>query len=150
MTRTIRSILPSAAVLGVLCLSAAVPSASAADFKVIVNASNAVGSIGTEALQRLFLKKETRWASGEAVEPVDHSAKSAVRAAFTTQIHGKDVGAVKSYWQKQIFSGRGTPPPEMPSDAEVLAYVRSHVGAVGYVASDATVGDGVKVVKVGN
>ncbi len=144
MRRTILSL----AVLGGLWLGDAAPSASAADFKVIVNASNAVGSLATSALQRLFLKKDTRWTSGEAVEPVDQSVKSAVRAAFTSQVHAKDVGAVKSYWQKQIFSGRGTPPPEMPSDAEVLAYVRSHVGAVGYVASDAAVGDGVKVVRL--
>ncbi len=143
-----RRVLLSLALLGGLWLGDATPSASAADFKVVVNASNAVGSLGAAALQRLFLKKDTRWVGGEAVDPVDQSAKSPVRAAFTTQVHGKDVGSVKSYWQKQIFSGRGTPPPEMPSDAEVLAYVRSHVGAVGYVASDVAVGDGVKVVKV--
>jgi hypothetical protein len=36
----------------------------------------------------------------------------------------------------------------MSSDAEVLAFVRSHAGAVGYVSSAAAVGDGVKVVRL--
>jgi ABC-type phosphate transport system substrate-binding protein len=143
-----RRILLPFTMLVALWLGVAVPRASAADFKVVVNASNASSSLPKATLQRLFLKKDTRWASGETVEPVDQSVKSPVRTVFTREVHGKDVGSIKSYWQKQIFSGRGTPPPEMPSDAEVLAFVRSHVGAVGYVASDAAVGDGVKVVKL--
>jgi ABC-type phosphate transport system substrate-binding protein len=136
------------AVLGTLCLAATAPSAAAADFKVVVNSANPVASLTPQALERLFLKKDTRWESGGAVEPADQSAKSPARVAFSSVVHRKDVGAVKSYWQQQIFSGRGTPPPEMSSDAEVLAFVRSHAGAVGYVSSAAAVGDGVKVVRL--
>jgi ABC-type phosphate transport system substrate-binding protein len=135
----------SLAVLGVLC-AAGMPSAAAADYKVVVNAANPVDSIAVSRLERLFLKKDTRWENGETVEPVDQSVKTAVRSVFTSEVHGKDVGAVKCYWQKQVFSGRGTPPPEMSSDAEVLAFVRSHPGAVGYVSSGAAVGDGVRTV----
>jgi ABC-type phosphate transport system substrate-binding protein len=136
------------AVFGVASLSVGTRDAMAADFKVVVHASNPTASLGAAALGRLFLKKDTRWESGETVEPVDQSAKSTVRAAFSTDVHRKDVGSIKSYWQQQIFSGRGTPPPEMSSDAEVLAFVRSHAGAVGYVSSAAAVGDGVKVVRL--
>jgi ABC-type phosphate transport system substrate-binding protein len=121
----------------------------AADFKIVVHASNPTASLSAAQLARLFLKKDTRWEGGEAVDPVDQSAKSPVRAAFSTEVHRKDVGAVKSYWQQQVFSGRGTPPPEMSSDAEVLAFVRSHAGAIGYVSSAAGVGEGLKVVRLG-
>jgi ABC-type phosphate transport system substrate-binding protein len=120
----------------------------AADFKVVVHANNPTAGLSAAQVGRLLLKKDTRWESGEAVEPVDQSAKSTVRVVFSTEIHHKDVGAVKSYWQQQVFSGRATPPPEMSSDAEVLAFVRSHAGAVGYVSSAAAVGDGVKVVRL--
>jgi ABC-type phosphate transport system substrate-binding protein len=134
--------------LGLVGLVTGAEPASAADFKVVVNASNPTASLGAAQLGRLFLKKDTRWESGETVEPVDQSAKSTVRAAFSTDVHHKDVGSIKSYWQQQIFSGRGTPPPEMSSDAEVLAFVRSHAGAIGYVSSAAAVGDGVKAVRL--
>jgi ABC-type phosphate transport system substrate-binding protein len=136
------------AVLGALCLVATGPSAAAADFKVVVNSANPTQSFSAQALERLFLKKDTRWESGDPVEPVDQSAKAPVRAVFSSSVHRKDVGAVKSYWQQQIFSGRGTPPPEMSSDAEVLAFVRSHPGAVGYVASGTAVGDGVRALRL--
>ena len=80
--------------------------------------------------------------------PVDLSANSPVREAFSLAIHERDVNAVKSYWQRQIFSGRGVPPPEKASDSEVLAFVRANPGAVGYVSSGTAVGSGVKVLEV--
>ena len=141
-----RKTLFSLAVLAVLSVAGTAPSVAAADFKLVVNAANPVANLATPQAERLFLKKDTRWESGETVEPVDQSARTSVRTAFTTQVHGRDVGAIKSYWQKQVFSGRGTPPPEMSSDAEVLAFVRSHPGAVGYVSGAATIGEGIKVV----
>ena len=60
----------------------------------------------------------------------------------------KSVSAVKSYWQQQIFSGRGVPPTERSTDSEVLAYVRSNPNAIGYVSSAAALGGSVKVVTV--
>lgn len=144
MRRTLLSLVVFAA----LWLTATAPSAAAADFKLVVNAANPVTTLSVSLVQRLFLRKDTRWQSGDAVEPIDQSPKQAVRESFTRQVHGKDVGAVKSYWQMQVFSGRATPPPEVVSDADVLAFVRTHPGAIGYVSSTASTGDGVNVVKL--
>jgi len=41
------------------------------------------------------------------------------------------------------------PPPAMATDAEILAYVRQHPGAIGYIAAD-TPSDRVKVITVVN
>lgn len=131
-------------------LMAVVLPAPAADsgFKVVVNASNNTTSITTQQLSRCFMKQTNTWINGEAVLPVDQVADSPVRIAFTSAIHERDVNAVKSYWQRQIFSGRGVPPPEKASDDEVLAFVRANPGAVGYVSPNTPVGAGVKVLEV--
>jgi ABC-type phosphate transport system substrate-binding protein len=134
--------------LGLLVVAATAQPASAAGFKVVVNDANPVVSLSKADVGKLFLKKDTRWESGATVEPVDQVGDSAVREVFSKQIHNKAVGAVKSYWQRQIFSGRGTPPPELSSDGEVISYVKSHPWAIGYVDAGAGVGQGVKVVKV--
>jgi ABC-type phosphate transport system substrate-binding protein len=134
--------------LGLLALVATAQPASAAAFKVVVNDGNPVVSMSKADVGKLFLKKDTRWESGATVEPVDQVGDAAVRQEFSKEILNKAVGAVKSYWQRQIFSGRGTPPPELSSDGEVITYVRSHPWAIGYVSADAAVGQGVKVVKV--
>jgi len=124
--------------------------ATAADpgFKIVVNASNPTTSISKEQLSRCFMKQTNTWINGATVTPVDLSATSPVRVEFSTAIHERDVNAVKSFWQRQIFSGRGVPPPEKASDEEVLAFVRANPGAVGYISSDTPVGAGVKVLEV--
>jgi hypothetical protein len=57
------------------------------------------------------------------------------------------VAAIKAYWQQRIFSGRGVPPPELGTDAHVVAYVLKYDGAVGYVSAAAEL-EGTRVVTV--
>ncbi len=104
-------------------------------FKVIINASNPDSVLMKEDVSKLFLKKIKNWeTSGKKVQPVDLLVTSPVRKKFSEDIHGKKVGSIKAYWQKQIFSGRGIPPPEVESDDHVLEYVQEHIDAIGYVS----------------
>lgn len=121
--------------------------AQAASYKVIVNNSVPANSLSKKAASDLFLKKTTKWENGSAVLPVDQVDSSSAREGFSKAVHGKPTAAVKSYWNQQIFSGRDVPPVEKKSDAEVLAFVRSTPGAIGYVSDTAPV-DGVRVVTV--
>lgn len=121
--------------------------AVAAQFKVIVNRTVKPDSLTKQQVSDLFLKKTTKWPDGAAVAPVDQPDSSAVRDAFSKEIHGKPASAVKSYWNKQIFSGRDLPPLEKKTDAEVVAYVRSTAGAIGYVAETSET-EGVRAVTV--
>lgn len=123
------------------------PVALGASFKIIVNNGVTIDSISKKAASDLFMKRVTKWESGVAVVPVDRDASAAVREEFSKTIHGKPAAAVKSYWNQQIFGGRGVPPVEKPSDAEVIALVRSQPGSIGYV-SDETPVNGVRVVRV--
>jgi ABC-type phosphate transport system substrate-binding protein len=120
-------------------------------YAVVVSASNPVTSITRDQAAKLFLKKTATWANGRGdVAPVDQPEGSAVREAFTKEVLRKSVSAVKSYWQQQIFSGRGVPPTERASDSEVLSFVRTNPAAIGYVSSSTPVGSGVKVIPVVN
>ena len=122
--------------------------AAGQDYKVVINESNTIQEIGQQQITRCFMKQTTKWPNGLPVTPVDQAANSAVRESFSANVLGRDVSAVKSYWQRQIFSGRGVPPPEKASDSEVLAFVRANPGAVGYVAPGTDIGSGVKVLRV--
>ena len=121
--------------------------AEAGQFKTIVNRSVSTDALTKQQVSDLFLKKTTRWPDGSAAAPVDQPDTSSVRDSFSNDILGKPVSAIKSYWNKQIFSGRDLPPLEKKSDAEVVEYVRSTPGAIGYVA-EGTATDGVRVVNV--
>jgi len=118
------------------------------EFKVVVSAANPSDTLSTEALSRIFLKKLRTWSNGEPADPVDLESKSPVRESFSKAVHGRSVSAIKSYWQKMIFSGRDVPPAEKANDEEVLAYVSQTQWAIGYVSAAAKIGQGVKVVQI--
>ena len=125
-----------------------VPVASAQDYLIVINSTNNTQSIAKQQLSRYFMKQTATWANGLPVLPVDQGASSAVREDFSKEIMGRDVAAVKSFWQRQIFSGRSVPPPEKATDAEVIAFVTANAGAVGYVSAGTTLGSGVRVLTV--
>ena len=134
---------------GMLVLALAV-SATAQNFRIVVHESNSTASLTRAEASDLFLKKTVKWKNGAEVQPVDQKASSAVRAEFTQAVHGKSMAAVQSYWQQQIFSGRGVPPQEAAGDRAVLEWVQNNVGGIGYVSADAPVsGFNVKTVTLG-
>ena len=124
----------------IFALALAALSAAAEDrFKVIAHPSVPVTSAAISDLSQIFLKKITtyeKWGSAQRAVPVDLGGDSPTRESFTRSVHGKALTAIKSFWQQAIFSGRGTPPVELSSDAEVIALVARTPGAIGYVSAD--------------
>lgn len=131
-----------------LLLASGGPVAADDGFIVIVHASNPETSVTKEELSRIFLKKSAQWPDGSRVQPVDLVDSSPARARFSQSVHGKDTSAIKAYWQKQIFSGRGVPPAELGSAAEVVRFVGANRGAIGYVAAGTTLGGSVKAINL--
>ena len=128
----------------VVLLIGLAPIAQASDFKVVVHVSNSMSSISASELSRYFLKKDVTWPDERPVVAVDLEPDSPIRAEFTSVIHGKKISSIKSYWQRQIFAGKNVPPVEQGTEAEVLGFVASHPGAVGYVSSSFALGANVK------
>lgn len=104
------------------------------DFRLVAHPSNPQRGAERSFVADAFLKKTTRWESGETIRPVDLRPAATTRKRFTERVLKRSVGAVRSYWQQRIFSGRDVPPPELDSDDEVLAFVAKYPGAVGYVS----------------
>ena len=132
----------------VLMLAAAGVCADDAAFLVVVHRSNPTASLTRGELSAIYMKRTKSWRGGREIVPVDHFATVRVREEFSRAIHGKSVAYVTRYWQRLIFSGRGIPPPQLPSDAAVLELVQAHPGAIGYVSRATKPGDGVKVIAV--
>lgn len=132
--------------LGFLLLAPAVgigpgaPSALAADgFVVVVHPSVTGSGIKRSDLAAVFLKKAMRWGSGGNAVPVDQSGTSPVRKAFSEAVIQQPVAQVVQYWQKLMFSSSPLrPPPVKKTDAEVIAFVSTTPGAVGYVSAGTT------------
>ena len=116
-------------------------------YRVIVNSSNPITSVSKPTLSKMLLKTQTAWSNGNRVLPVDQRASAKVRDTLSRDVHGRSAMTIKTWWNQQIFAGKGVPPPELTSDAKVVAYVSANAGAIGYVSADTNTSD-VKVVAV--
>jgi ABC-type phosphate transport system substrate-binding protein len=110
------------------------PVALAPAYVVIVHPSNPTASLSTAEVAKMFLKQTSKWPNGWPVTPVDQVGSSKVREAFSERILARGVRSIKSFWKQQIYSGRGVPPAERESDGEVVKFVLSNRGGIGYVA----------------
>jgi ABC-type phosphate transport system substrate-binding protein len=105
-------------------------------FKIIVHASLPVEKMTKTQVSNLLLKKKSKWdQNGADAAPADLDGGSAVRAAMSQEIHGRSVASIKNFWQRQIFSGRDVPPPELADDTAMINFVRGKSGGIGYVSS---------------
>jgi len=124
---------------------------AASEYTLIVSSSNPVKSIKRRELARIFLRKVTRWEDGSSVSPVDQSARSVVRSAFTRDVMRVEglgqLSGVVNYWQQQVYSGTGAPPPIKDGDGDVVSFVAANKGAIGYVTAGTNL-DGVRVLKL--
>ena len=136
-------------VLALIVLGVAGSSVAGEDgaFVVIVNPQSSVDSVDRDFLRDAYLKKTTEWGSGETIRPIDLTAKYAARDRFTEQVVRKTPAQLKTYWNQQIFSGKGVPPPEAEAPADVIEYVLANKGAVGYIPADVDAGKA-KVIRI--
>ena len=118
-------------------------SVAAQEFKLVAHPGLAVDAIDAPTAQKVFLKQVAKVA-GAAVTPVDQAPSASVREAFSKKVVGRPVGAVQQYWQQKIFSGGDVPPATKNSDKDVVEFVKSTPGAIGYVSAGAST-DGAKV-----
>jgi ABC-type phosphate transport system substrate-binding protein len=138
-------------VLAVAMLAAgAAPVASAdATFRVIVHPQVKGSQIPRAALSSIFLKQAPKWGDGSAVLPVDQSVRSPVRKAFSSDVLQQGLVEVQVYWQRKMGNGV-IPPPVKTSDEEIVSFVASTPGAIGYVSSSTPLPDSVKMVEITN
>jgi ABC-type phosphate transport system substrate-binding protein len=123
---------------GVASLGAQRAVAASDDVVIIVNAANPLESLNAGDVSKMFLRKRTKWADGRLIQPIDQIETSPVRRRFSNDLLGMDVPSVKGFWQELVFSGRGEPPPERASDADVIAFVKANPTAIGYVLRSAS------------
>jgi ABC-type phosphate transport system substrate-binding protein len=136
-------------ILAAVVLAAATTSASGAqEFQVIVHPSVQGTRISKTSLSALFTGKTFRWGDKSQALPVDQSAKTPVRRAFTTTVIGLSLGELQLYWQRRVSTEHVFPPPIKDSDEEVLAFVAKNAGAIGYIGPDTPVPDSVRVIAV--
>jgi len=119
----------------------------AGEVKVIANASVKADTISVAELKRVFLEEKISLADGTHVEPVLEK-DGPVHQAFLQEYLGIREDDLQTHYRTLVFTGKGSMPKALASDAEVVAYVARTRGAIGYVSSAASA-EGVKTLAIG-
>lgn len=83
-------------------------------------------------VQKIYSGKVVEVA-GVTVAAVNLRSGNTVRAHFLQTYLNQDEEKYTAYWTVRRYIGKGTPPRELASGAEVVNFVQSTPGAIGYV-----------------
>ncbi|MCK7493334.1 MAG: hypothetical protein MZW92_19435 [Comamonadaceae bacterium] len=98
----------------------------------VVIAHPGVARVDAPLLQRLYTGRAVEVA-GRPVQVVNAAPGSAPRARFLAQILRIDDDRYRAYWTVRRHVGKGAPPRELATPAEVVDFVQSTPGAIGYI-----------------
>jgi len=141
MMKNLKQILMAVVVLAL----ASVP-ALAGGAKVIANPSVKADSVSADELKSVFLEESSSLSDGSHVEPV-LAKGGAAHESFVKNYLGKSDSALQTYYRSLVFTGKGSMPKTVGSDAEMVAYVAKTRGAIGYVSAESNA-EGAKTLQV--
>ncbi|HSY26429.1 MAG TPA: hypothetical protein VK832_02915 [Burkholderiaceae bacterium] len=110
-----------------------------AELVVVVNPKSTAGTMSQEQISQFFLGIST------TLRPVDQADGSPIRAEFYKKVADKEPSQVKAIWSKLVFTGKGKPPKEYSSSADVKKAIDADPNAIGYIEKSA-VDSSVKVI----
>ncbi|MFC0170199.1 hypothetical protein ACFFKC_19180 [Pseudoduganella danionis] len=115
--------------LAAIALAAAAPLALAG---VVVIGNGNLPRLDDAQVQKIYSGKVVEVA-GVTVAAVNLRSGNTVRAHFLQTYLNQDEEKYTAYWTVRRYIGKGTPPRELASGAEVVSFVQSTPGAIGYV-----------------
>ncbi|MBS1161232.1 MAG: hypothetical protein H6R15_3651 [Proteobacteria bacterium] len=115
------------------CLLSLSVAEATAELVVVVNARNGVAVMTRNEVINIFFGRYRQFFNGVEAQPVDLVDGHPDRGHFYYGLVGKDVSDVNAYWSRQVFSGRAQAPPRVNTSEEVLKWVSSHPGGIGFV-----------------
>ncbi len=99
---------------------------------VVVIGHPALERLDVATVQRIFTGRVIEVA-GVTVNPVNVSQGDPVRSRFLATFLNQDEEKYLAYWTVRRYIGKGVPPREFATASEVIRFVQSTPGAIGYV-----------------
>ena len=113
---------------------------------IIVNKASSDQSINSADVKKIYLGKMSRWTNGDKIVMATLEGGTVHDQFLETYVH-KNAKQFDSFWKKMFFTGSGVPPKAFSSESELIEFVSSTTGAIGYIDS-ASANDSVAVVSV--
>lgn len=103
-----------------------------ADDGLVVIANAPLRGIDADQLRRIYSGR-TIQLDGLALQPANLAPGQALRQRFMAQVMLQADADYIAYWTVRRYVGKGAPPREFDSVAELVRHVRNTPGALGYI-----------------
>ncbi len=121
-----------------MCIVFALATGAAhADIIFITNKDVKDKAMTKETLKAIFLGKKVQWTDNTPIFFVTLKELDLHKTFVRTYIN-KSTQQYINYWKMMIFSGKGMMPQSFATSAELIEYVSSTSGAIGYIDSNTT------------
>ncbi len=127
--------------LGIVLLSTSMSSLAKADIAIIANKSSSIDKLQSEQVQKLWLGKIHKLPGIGKIKVVDQTSNNPIKEEFYEKLTHKNMGQLKVYWAKIIFTGKALPPKALSSDKKVLEMVSKEKNILGYINSKSVTND---------
>ena len=125
-----------------LALASAAGEVSAADGVVVIGNAN-LRRVDANTIAKIYTGKVIE-VDGVPVTAINANSGSAVRNRFLQLYLNQDEDKYTAYWTVRRYIGKGASPRELNRSADVINFVNSTPGAIGYI-DEADVQPGVNV-----
>jgi ABC-type phosphate transport system substrate-binding protein len=116
------------------------PSAGAQDVVLIASPDVPVDSLSASDIENIFLGKKTTWDNGSKI--VFYTLKDgSAHESFLKNYVSKSASQFKTFWKKQVFTGKGKMPKSFGNDQEMANAITGTGSAIGYVSSGTDLGN---------
>jgi ABC-type phosphate transport system substrate-binding protein len=99
--------------------------------EIVAITNLAATPISKQQIVDLFLGRVSGWT------PIDQAEDSGIYVDFYKKATGRDTAQVKAIWSRIVFTGRGSPPKQLPDSAAVKKAIAANPNAVGYIKKSA-------------
>ncbi|QJR11169.1 hypothetical protein DSM104443_02241 [Usitatibacter rugosus] len=106
---------------------------ASAEVVAVVSAKAPLAPLSRNQVVDIFLGKASRYPDGTLAVPIDLAEGSTARDEFYSHLAGKSPAQVTAHWSRMIFTGRGQPPREVATGAELKRRLAATPGAIGYL-----------------
>ena len=124
--------IPRLPMIGLLLLTASLLLGAEEPLVIIVHPQSGVTLLTQQEATNIFMGRQKCFASGLVAMPMEQT-QPGVRTQFYRLLLHRAPAEVSAYWARLCFSGQARPPLQAKNSEDVLAFVATHRGAIGFV-----------------
>ncbi|MFQ3575441.1 MAG: hypothetical protein SNJ77_03300 [Cytophagales bacterium] len=120
------------------------------EIAIILNNENKVSSLNESQTKLYWLRKiKKRWPEiNKNIKPVDRKSKCPEQDLFYSKVLGMSANEVEAYFTQKQYESAEKPQDKFANDNEIINFVNSEIGAIGFVNVNSLSGENKSKVKV--